>query len=146
MRKGAQVLSFVFSPIFIPILTFLYLFYYSFLKVIPGYYKISVLSIVLVFTLVLPFVAIFVYARLKKFPLQKPLESHQYYVVYAIFGLSYFFCLVAMQRSNIPWYMTGIVLAALLVLGVCALIKIRWPHLSVAHGRHRRRHRRHRVV
>ena len=39
---------------------------------------------------------------------------------------SYVFCLLMMHRLNIPWYMTGIILSALVVMIICVIVNLKW--------------------
>ena len=39
---------------------------------------------------------------------------------------SYVFCLLMMRRLNIPWYMTGIILASLVVSIICIAVNLKW--------------------
>ena len=39
---------------------------------------------------------------------------------------SYVFCLLMMHRLNIPWYMTGIILAALIMMIICVIVNLKW--------------------
>lgn len=48
------------------------------------------------------------------------------YIPFLLTILSYIFCLAMMHRLNIPWYMTGIILAALLMMILCIIINLKW--------------------
>ena len=40
--------------------------------------------------------------------------------------ISYVFCLLMMRKLNIPWYMTGIILASLVVSVICIAVNLKW--------------------
>ncbi len=122
----SQVISFAFTPFSIPFLAFLILFVFSYLRIMPLLYKVIVLGVVYCFTILMPTLTIFLFRKLNGFTPDDLNERRHRYVPFLLTMLSYVCCLLLMRRLNIPWYMTGIILSALLVMFVCVLFNLRW--------------------
>lgn len=124
--RTAQVVSWVFTPFSIPFLAFLALFLFSYMRMMPMYYKMVVLSIVGCFTIVIPAVMIFLFKYINGLKMQELGERRKRYMPFLLTIMSYVCCLFMMRKLNIPWYMTGIILAALLVQLFCVLMNLKW--------------------
>jgi len=124
--KVAKLLSTVFTPFSIPFLAFLFLLLFSYLRMLPIAYKLLILGIVYTFTILTPSMAIYAYCKLNKLSTKDlTLRKHRY-VPFLLTILSYVCCLMLMRQMNIPWYMTGIILAALLMEVVCICLNLVW--------------------
>ena len=124
--RTAQVVSAVFTPFSIPFLAFLILFLFSYLSIMPIQYKLIVLGIVYCFTIMIPVLAIFIFKKINGFSAQELGERKKRYVPFFLTITSYVFCLLMMNRLNIPWYMSGIILSALFMMIICIIVNLRW--------------------
>ncbi len=124
--RTARIISGVFTPFSIPFLAFLVLFLFSYLRIMPTQYKLIVLGIVYCFTILLPTITIFLFRKINGFDIKEMSLRKRRYVPFLLTILSYIFCLLMMHRMNIPWYMTGIILAALLVQIICVIVNLKW--------------------
>ena len=111
MLQVARVTSMVFTPFSIPFLSFLVLFLFSYLRIMPMVYKLIVLGIVYCFTILTPTITIFLFRKINGFARQELGERKKRFVPILLTIISYVFCLLMMRRLNLPWYMTGIILA-----------------------------------
>ena len=126
MMAGARVLSVVSRPYYMPVTGFLVLFTFTYLSLLPLFYKLLVLSMVWVFTIALPRLCVFVWRKLNGWaPMQLRLRERRA-VPYVMFMLSYTACLHLMFRLHLPHYMCGILVAALLVQVVCIVVNVWW--------------------
>ena len=141
MLQVARVTSMVFTPFSIPFLSFLVLFLFSYLRIMPIQYKLIVLGIVYCFTILTPTITIFLFRKINGFARQELSERKKRYVPILLTIISYVFCLLMMRRLNIPWYMTGIILAS---LGSVYHLHCSKPEMEVerTHGRNGRGDRR----
>lgn len=122
----ARLLSMVFRPYYMPIVGFVSLFTFTYLNLLPFYYKIPILLMVYVFTILLPRLCIWVYRKLNGWaPVQLRLRENRV-VPYILFILSYVACLYLMYRMHLPRYMCGILYSALLIQMACAIVNIWW--------------------
>lgn len=126
MLRVAKVTSALFTPFSIPFLSFLVLFLFSYLRIMPMAYKLIVLGIVYCFTILTPVVTIFLFRKINGFDIQELSERKKRYVPILLTIISYVFCLLMMRKLNIPWYMTGIILTALIVSVICMIVNLKW--------------------
>ncbi|GCB37284.1 phosphatase PAP2 family protein [Bacteroides faecalis] len=126
MLRLARITSMVFTPFSIPFLSFLVLFLFSYLRIMPLQFKLIVLGIVYCFTILTPTITIFLFRKINGFASQELSERKKRYIPILLTIISYVFCLLMMRRLNIPWYMTGIILASLVVSVICIIVNIKW--------------------
>ena len=60
----AKLFSMLFAPFYLPVLAFLILFTFSYMKLLPLNYKLFILAIVYLFTVVFPLLSIYAFRRL----------------------------------------------------------------------------------
>jgi hypothetical protein len=124
--KVARLTSWIFTPFFIPILAFLILFLFSYLNMLPLEYKLIVLGIVYCFTILMPTLTIYIFRKINGFALIELNERKKRYIPFLLTILSYVCCLLMMRKMSIPWYMTGIILTALLISVICVIANVKW--------------------
>ncbi len=123
----ARITSWILNPIHIPFLAFVVLFLFTYLNMMPLAYKLIVLGIVYCFTILMPAITIFVYRKINKFsPYDINRNRINRFIPYILSVTSYCFCMALMQKLSIPWYMTGIILAALVIQVVCLIVNLKW--------------------
>lgn len=126
LTRAAKVVSAVFTPFSIPSLAFVILFVFSYLRIMPVRYKLIVLGVVYCFTILMPILTIFIFRKINGLKSEDLTERKRRYIPFILTITSYIFCLLMMRRMNIPWYMTGIILAALVMMVVCIVVNLRW--------------------
>ena len=124
--RTARVISAIFTPFSIPFLAFLILFLFSYLRIMPIQYKLIVLGVVYSFTILMPTLTIFLFRKINGFSPEDLGERKRRFMPFLLTITSYVFCLVMMHRLNIPWYMTGIILAALIMMVICIVVNLKW--------------------
>ena len=124
--RTARVISAIFTPFSIPFLAFLILFLFSYLRILPIQYKLIVLGVVYCFTILMPTLTIFLFRKINGFSPEDLGERKRRFMPFLLTITSYVFCLVMMHRLNIPWYMTGIILAALIMMVICIVVNLKW--------------------
>ncbi|WP_195596251.1 hypothetical protein [Bacteroides cellulosilyticus] len=124
--RTARVISAIFTPFSIPFLAFLILFLFSYLRIMPIQYKLIVLGVVYCFTILMPMLTIFLFRKINGFSPEDLGERKRRFMPFLLTITSYVFCLVMMHRLNIPWYMTGIILAALIMMVICIVVNLKW--------------------
>ena len=123
---AARIVSMVFTPFYLPFMGMVILFVFSYLSLFPWAYKLQVLCMVYLFTILLPTLMIHLYRRYQGWNLIELGHRERRMVPYAISIICYFTCIYVMQRLHMPHFMGSIVVAALLVQIVCALINVWW--------------------
>ncbi len=114
LRRVAAIVSWIFSPFWIPTFAFILLFTVSYLKNMPTQYKLLVTAIVACFTIIMPGLGIGIFRFINN--LTKYTEKKHRHFPALLTLASYVFCMITMLKLNIPWYMTGVVLASLTIL------------------------------
>ncbi|MCH5307290.1 MAG: phosphatase PAP2 family protein [Prevotella sp.] len=122
----ARLLSVLFTPFWLPIAGLVVLFLFSYLSIFPLYYKMQVLIMVYLFTILLPTAMIRLYRRYQGWSLIELGQRERRMVPYVISIGCYFACVYMMQRLHMPHFMGNIVVAALFVQMMCAMINLWW--------------------
>lgn len=122
----AKSISWFCTPFIVPTLGIALLFFLSYLRLLPWSYRILVIIAVFCFTYLMPKLTIFLYRKINGWNLREFGSREKRLVPYILTIISYSFCLTLLERFNVPRYMSGIVVASLLALVLCALINIWW--------------------
>ena len=122
----ARVVSLVFTPFYLPIVGLIALFTLSYLRGLPWRFKLQVLTLVYLFTILLPTMLIHLYRRYQGWSLIQLGNKERRMVPYVISILCYFACAYCMDYFHVPHFMSNIVTAALFIQIVCALINVWW--------------------
>ena len=131
------MVSIVFTPFYLPLVGLLTLFLLSYLSLYPLSFKLQVVLLVYLFTILLPTLLIRLYRNYHGW---SPIElgrRERRMVPYVISILCYFTCVYIMELLHIPHFMASIVIAALVVQIVCALINVLWKistHMAAIGG------------
>ena len=134
---GARVLSAVFNPFYLPTVGLIVLFTLSYLSLLPLSYKMVVLGLVYIFTILLPTLLISLYRHHQRWTLIELGQRERRMVPYVISILCYFMCVYIMKAMHIPHFMASIVIAALGIQIICAIINAWWKistHLAAIGG------------
>ena len=122
----ARIMSMVFTPFYLPTVGLIALFVFSYMSQMPWAYKFQLLTLVYLFTVVLPTLLIHFYRRYQGWSLIQLGSKERRMVPYVISILCYFFCIYLMDYFHVPHFMSNIVGAALFIQIVCALINVWW--------------------
>lgn len=122
----AKSISWFCTPFIVPTLGITLLFMLSYLRLLPWSYRILVIIAVFCFTYLMPKLTIFLYRKMNGWNLREFGSKEKRLVPYILTIISYGFCLTLLERFNVPRYMSGIVIASLMALVLCALINIWW--------------------
>ena len=122
----ARVVSLVFTPFYLPIVGLIALFTLSYLSQMPWRFKLQVLTLVYLFTILLPTMLIHLYRRYQGWSLIQLGNKERRMVPYVISILCYFACVYCMDYFHVPHFMSNIVTAALFIQIICALINVWW--------------------
>ena len=122
----ARLVSLIFTPFYLPLVGLIALFTFSYLNLLPIAYRLLVLAIIYLFTILMPTVMIHLYRRYQGWNLIELGHRERRMVPYIISILCYFTCVYVMDKLHMPHFMGAIVVAGLLVQIVCALINVWW--------------------
>ncbi|MBR1547558.1 MAG: hypothetical protein IJ637_02385 [Prevotella sp.] len=123
---AARIVSAVFTPFYLPFVGMAALFTFSYLSMFPWAYKLQVLILVYLFTILIPTLLIHLYRRYQGWTLIELGHRERRMVPYVISIMCYYTCMFVMEQMHIPYFMRSIIAAALMVQLVCALINVWW--------------------
>ncbi len=123
---AARWLSSIFRPEFFPVLGFIALFMFTYMSLLPWTFKLIVLSMVLMGTVILPRWTILFWRKNQGWERHLLRWREHRYFPYLIYLLYYAFTLHLLHRFHLPHYMSGILVASLLIQGCCFLINLKW--------------------
>jgi membrane-associated phospholipid phosphatase len=126
MILAARIVSMLFTPFYLPIIGLIALFFFSYLSIFPLFYKLQVLIMTYLFTILLPTVMIHLYRRYQGWNLIELGQRERRMVPYIISIVCYFTCIYLMERLHMPHFIGSIIIAALLLQIVCAIINVWW--------------------
>lgn len=121
---ASKVTSMIFTPFYLPLVALTILFLFSYLSLLPLFYKIFVLLLVYLMTILLPTFLIHIYRKYQNWSLLQMSLRKRRLVPYIVSILCYFLCLNVMHFIHIPHFMGSIVMAALSIQIVCAIVNI----------------------
>jgi hypothetical protein len=124
--KAGELLLMIFTPYLIPFETFLILFLFSYLRLMPWQYKSIVLGVILCFTVLLPLLLAFLSHIFQGSKRQKLGKKERHCLSYAPVIISYIFCLCMMLQMHIPRYLTAIILASLFIILALFCFSFNW--------------------
>lgn len=122
----ARLLSSIFNPFYLPLVGLIILFMFSYLSLLPFFFKLQVLLIVYMCTVLLPTLLIRLYRHYQGWTLYEMGIKERRMVPYIISIMSYFLCYYLMNMLHIPHFMSSILVAALAIQVVCAIINLFW--------------------
>ena len=94
---AARIMSLLFTPFYLPFVGLVALFSFSYLSIFPWGYKLQVLSMAYLFTILMPTVMIHLYRRYQGWTLIELGHRERRMVPYVISILCYFTCVYVMD-------------------------------------------------
>lgn len=123
---AARLFSACFNPFYLPLMGLIALFVFSYLSLLPLGYKLFVLILVYLFTVLIPTLLIRIYHRYQGWSFFERMAKERRVIPYIISILSYFMCYYIMHLLHIPHFMACIVMVALIIQMACAFINMWW--------------------
>lgn len=120
----AKVLSVMFTPFYLPILGLMILFIFSYLSLLPLTYKLFLLLMFYLFTILLPTALIRFYRQYQGWTLIELGSRERRVIPYIISIFSYLVCYYIMTITHVPHFMGSILIAALVIQIACAMINL----------------------
>jgi len=122
----SKFLSVMFTPFYAPLWTFIGMFLFSYLKLLPWNYKLFILCMVWIFTVFIPRFSINIFRIINKWThLQLSHREHRH-TPYVLTIISYSICLSIMVHMNVPTFIRGVITASLVSQLLCTAINYWW--------------------
>ena len=126
MILAARIISMIFTPFYLPLVSLVALFIFSYMSRLPLFYQLKVVILVYLFTVFLPSILIHLYRRYQGWTTFQMGRKERRMVPYIIAIMCYFTCSYLMTVMRIPQFMANIVVTALAIQVVCAIVNIWW--------------------
>ena len=110
----------------VPFVAFLLLFLFTYLRILPMQYKLTILVLVYSFTILMPMLGIYLFQKINGWGIRELGERNKRFIPYGLTILSYMGCLLTMYRIHLPRYMSGIIAATLICMIICTLVNFKW--------------------
>lgn len=122
----ARIMSMIFTPFYLPIVGLIALFIFSYMSLLPMMYKLVMLAMVYLLTVVAPSLLIHLYRLCQGWTSHELGRKERRLVPYIISIVCYFACFFWMEYRNTPRVISIIVVVALTIQMICVLINIWW--------------------
>lgn len=119
-------MSVIFTPFYLPLVGLVILFMFSYMSLLPLAYKLPMLAVVYLFTVLAPSLLIFVYRWIQGWTSHEMGRKERRIVPYILSILCYFGCFFWMEYRNTPRVISIILVVALAIQMVCAFINVWW--------------------
>lgn len=124
--RVAKIYSAILSPFFATGLAFLWLMFFSYLRIFSWQYKWMVMLILLTFTLVIPRASIGVFRRMNRWSHWQLSHREHRRLPYVLTLASYAVCLLLFTNMHAPTIFRSIILASIIALLICFAVNTRW--------------------
>lgn len=122
----SRAVSMVFTPFYLPLVGMIILFFFTYMSELNLGYRLSILGMVYLFTILLPTFLIRLYRKHQGWNLFELGKQERRMVPYIISILCYSACFYVMSIRNVASFMGRIVIAALVIQVLCAVINVWW--------------------
>ena len=122
----SRAVSMVFTPFYLPLVGMIILFFFTYMSELNLGYRLSILGMVYLFTILLPTFLIRLYRKNQGWNLFELGKQERRMVPYIISILCYSACFYVMSVRNVASFMGRIVIAALVIQVLCAVINVWW--------------------
>jgi PAP2 superfamily domain protein len=122
----SRAVSMVFTPFYLPLVGMIILFFFTYMSELNLGYRLSILGMVYLFTILLPTFLIRLYRKHQGWNLFELGKQERRMVPYIISILCYSACFYVMSVRNVASFMGRIVIAALVIQVLCAIINVWW--------------------
>ena len=119
---SARTVSLIFSPFYLPVTSFILLFTFSYLNMLPPVTKLILMGIVYLFTILLPHFCIMLYRQINGWTSHQMSQRERRFVPYIVSIVSYASLLFLLIKLHIPHFALGIIVSALAIQITCSLV------------------------
>lgn len=126
----ARLLSAVFRPTYYPTVGLIILLTMTYLNLLPLAFRLWVVAMTYVFTVVLPSLGVLAYRKARGWSRGDLRHQHKRVVPYALHLLCYGCCMYIMTALHLPRFMVAVIIVSLLIQLSCVVVNI-WYKVSM---------------
>lgn len=127
---ASRIVSMITTPFYLPVLGLIFMFMFSYLSVFPAMYKLFMVLIFYLFTVLLPTYLIHVYQKYEGLTPKQLGVRERRMIPYIISILCYFFGYYLLTLMNTPNFISVIFVVAIIIQVLCAAIN-KWWKISI---------------
>ncbi len=124
--KVARLFTNIFSPFYAPLWAVMWLLFLSTMSSFSLKYRLFLLAIIVIFTILVPRLMIYVFRKSGNFSRWQFDTRTNRHIQYAISLISYLACYFLLKRMDVYGFVACVVMAAILAQIVCSVINIWW--------------------
>lgn len=118
------------TPFYLPVLGLIFLFTFSYLSIFPTMYKLLMVLLFYLFSVLLPTYLIHVYIKYEGWTTKQLINRERRMVPYVISILCYFLGFYLLTLMNTPDFISVIFVVAIIIQVLCAAVN-RWWKISI---------------
>ena len=118
------------TPFYLPVLGLIFLFTFSYLSIFPTMYKLLMVLLFYLFSVLLPTYLIHVYSKYEGWTTKQLINRERRMVPYVISILCYFLGFYLLTLMNTPDFISVIFVVAIIIQVLCAAV-YRWWKISI---------------
>ncbi len=122
----AHIVSLMFRPSYYPLVGFAVIFTTTYLSLLPWMFKLWILAVVYLFTVLLPWLGVFLYRKMHGWSAAELRHRRRRFVPYLLHIASYMCCYSIIERLHMPAFAGALISASLLLQCGCVIINIWW--------------------
>lgn len=126
----ARVVSMITTPFYLPVLGLIFLFIFSYLNMFPPMYKLCMVLLFYIFSVLLPTYLIHVYRRYQGWTPKQLGKRERRMIPYIISIMCYFTGYYLLNLFNTPSFISVILVVSIIIEVLCAMIN-RWWKISI---------------
>ncbi len=124
--KAARLFTNLFSPFYAPVWAVVWLLFFSTMRSFSLKYRLFLLLIIVVFTIVVPRLTIYLFRKSGNFSRWQFDARTNRHVQYAISLVSYVACYLLLSKMDVFGFVACVVVAAIIALIICFIINMWW--------------------
>lgn len=122
----ARIISLVFRPSYYPTVAFAVLLTVTYLSLLPWSFKLWLLAVVYLFTVLIPWVGVMLYRKAHGWSTAELSRRHRRFVPYLLHIVSYLCCFSIIENVHMPAFAGALIVASLMLQCGCTIINIWW--------------------
>lgn len=122
----ARAVSLIFRPSYYPTVAFAVLLTVTYLSLLPWNFKLWLLAVVYLFTVLIPWVGVMLYRKAHGWSAAELSRRHRRFVPYILHIVSYLCCFSIIENVHMPAFVGALIVASLMLQCGCTIINIWW--------------------
>lgn len=127
---ASRIVSMITTPFYLPVLGLIFMFMFSYLNIFPTMYKLFMVLIFYLFTVLLPTYLIHLYSKYQGWTPKQLGKRERRMIPYLISILCYFVGYYLLNIMNTPNFISVILVVAIIIQVLCVAIN-RWWKISI---------------